>query len=209
MKKLYTAPFGIARHLQSRRIEQVIENRTAYTFGTVELSIYETQHIAERVEPSFSNLVLASMIRGKKIMHLPGTPSFEFMPGESAIIPGEKTMHIDFSEAQAQCLTLAIAPDKVQQVTELLNDRAPLVDNAQGWTFGKTNFFLTNDAPIHQLITRLIHVFTENNRAKEIFANLVLQELLVRLMQTQARSLLLAPTTTHAHINRLAHVAHM
>lgn len=211
MKKLHTPPFDIARHLQSRRLEQVIENRTAYTIGTAELSIYETQHIAEKVELSFSNPMLASMIRGKKIMHLPGTPSFEFMPGESVIVPGNKTMHIDFPEAQAQnptqCLTLAIAPDKVQQVTELLNDRAPLIDNAQGWTFGESSFFLTNDAPIHHLITRLIYIFTENNRAKEVFASLVLQELLVRLMQTQARSLLLAPVATHAHINRLAHVA--
>lgn len=211
MKKLHTAPFNIARHLQSRRLEQVIENRTAYTIGTAELSIYETQHVAERVELSFTNPVLASMIRGKKVMHLPGTPAFEFLPGESVIVPGDKTMYIDFPEAQAQnptqCLTLAIAPDKVQQVTELLNDRAPLVDNAQGWTFGESNFFLTNDAPIHQLITRLIYIFTENNRAKEVFASLVLQELLVRLMQTQARSLLLAPGTGHAHLNRLAHVA--
>ena len=211
MKKLHTAPFDIARHLQSRRLEQVIENRTAYTIGTAELSIYETQHVAERVELSFSNPVLASMIRGKKVMHLPGTPAFEFLPGESVIVPGDRTMHIDFPEAQAQnptqCLTLAIAPDKVRQVTELLNDRAPLVDNAQGWTFGESSFFLTNDAPIHQLITRLIYIFTENNRAKDVFASLVLQELLVRLMQTKARSLLLTPHTTQAHANRLAHVA--
>lgn len=44
---------------------------------------------------------------------------------------------------------------------------------------------MDNNNPFH------CQSFTENNRAKEVFANLVLQELMVRLMQTQARSLLL------------------
>ncbi|WP_338874668.1 AraC family transcriptional regulator [Spirosoma sp. SC4-14] len=211
MKRVQTASLDISRHLQSRRLEQEVENRTAYTIDTAELNIYETQHVAEKVELTFASPVLASMIRGKKIMHLPGTPSFDFLPGESVIVPGQETMCIDFPEAQSQnptqCLALAIAPDKVRQVTDLLNDRTPLIDNAQGWQFGQHNFFLTNDEPIHQLISRLIYIFTENNQAKEVFANLVLQELVVRLMQTQARTLLLSPETTFVNVNRLAHVA--
>jgi len=211
MKNVQTASLDISRHLRSRRLEQEVENRTAYTIDTAELNIYETQHVAEKVELTFTSPVLASMIRGKKIMHLPGTPSFDFLPGESVIVPSQEMMRIDFPEAQSQnptqCLALAIAPDKVRQVTDLLNDRAPLIDNAQGWQFGQHNFFLTNDEPIHQLISRLIYIFTENNQAKEVFANLVLQELVVRLMQTQARTLLLSPETTFANVNRLAHVA--
>ncbi|WP_080240883.1 AraC family transcriptional regulator [Spirosoma rigui] len=211
MKRVSPKPLDISRHLRSRRLEQEVENRTAYTIDTAELNIYETQHIAEQVELTFTSPVLASMIRGKKVMHLPGTPSFDFLPGESVIVPGQETMRIDFPEAQTQnptqCLALAIAPDKVKQVTDLLNDQAPLVDNAQGWQFGQHNFFLTNDVPIHQLISRLIYIFTENNKAKEVFANLVLQELVVRLMQTQARSILLSPETSFSNINRLAHVA--
>ncbi|WP_019989073.1 AraC family transcriptional regulator [Rudanella lutea] len=211
MKRVQTSPLDISRHLETRRLEQEVENRTSYTLDSAELNIYETHHVAEKVELTFSSPVLASMIRGKKVMHLPQTPSFEFLPGESVIVPGNETMCIDFPEAQmhnpTQCLALAIAPDTVQQVTDLLNDRAPLVDNPHGWQFGQTNFFLTNDEPIHQLIARLIYIFTENNRAKDVFANLVLQELVVRLMQTQARTLLLNPKTTVANVNRLAHVA--
>ena len=210
MKRLQTPSLDISRHLQSRRLEQEVENRTAYTIDTAELTIYETQHVAEQVELTFSSPVLASMIRGRKIMHLPGTPSFDFLPGESVIVPSMETMRIDFPDAQTnnptQCLALAIDPGKVRQVTDLLNDCAPLVDNAQGWQFGQHNFFLTNDVPIHQLIARLIYIFTENNQAKDVFANLVLQELVVRLMQTQARTLLLGPAT-YVSSNRLAHVA--
>lgn len=211
MKRDAIVSFDVSRHLKARKLEQEVENRTAYTIDTAELNIYETQHIAEKVELTFSSPVLASMIRGKKVMHLPGTPSFDFLPGESVIVPGDETMRIDFPEAQiqnpTQCLALAIAPDKVRQVTDLLNDRTPLVDSQSGWQFGHHNFFLTNDVPIHQLIARLVYIFTENNRAKEVFANLVIQELVVRLMQTQARTLLLTPETAFANVNRLAHVA--
>ncbi|CCH53056.1 Methylphosphotriester-DNA alkyltransferase [Fibrisoma limi BUZ 3] len=211
MKRVQTPTFDISRHLTARRLEQEVENRTAYTIDTAELNIYETHHVAEQVELTFNSPVLASMIRGKKVMHLPGTPSFDFLPGESVIVPSEETMRIDFPEAQTQnptqCLALAIAPDKVRQVTDLLNDQVPLVDTPQGWQFGQTNFYLTNDEPIYHLISRLIYIFTENNRAKEVIANLVLQELVVRLMQTQARTLLLSSGASYANVNRLAHVA--
>jgi AraC-like DNA-binding protein len=211
MTNASSASFDITRHLRSRRLEQEVENRTAYTIDAAELNIYETQHVAEKVELTFASPVLASMIRGKKVMHLPNTPAFDLLPGESVIVPSQEMMRIDFPEAQTlnptQCLALAIDSDRVKQVTDLLNDRAPLIDNAQGWQFGQTNFFLTNDGPIHQLIARLVYIFTENNKAKDVFASLVLQELVVRLMQTQARTLLLTQGAAVASVNRLAHVA--
>ena len=211
MNRIQSSSFDINRHLTSRRLEQEVENRTAYTIDAAELTIYETHHVAEKVELTFTSPVLASMIRGKKVMHLAETPAFDFLPGESVIVPSQELMRIDFPDAQlqnpTQCLALAIDADKVKQVTDLLNERAPLVDTEQGWQFGQANFFLTNDGPINQLISRLIYIFTENNKAKDVFANLVLQELVVRLMQTQARTLLLTQGTGSANVNRLAHVA--
>lgn len=211
MKSVQKPSFDIDRHLHTRRLELEVENRTAYTIDTAELNIYETQHYAERVELTFHAPVLASMIRGKKVMHLLNTPSFDFLPGQSVIVPSDEMMRIDFPEANltnpTQCLALAIAPDKIRQVTNLLNERAPLVDSPLGWQFGHHNFFLTNDGAIHQLLDRLVHIFTENNKAKDVFANFALQELVVRLMQTQARSLLLTPNPINATTHRLAHIA--
>lgn len=211
MKALAIPSLDISYHLRSRRLEQEVENRTAYTLDTAELNIYETQHVAEKIELTFHNPVMISMIRGKKVMHLPNTPAFDFLPGESLIVPRDEPMRIDFPEAQTQnpthCLALAIDPEKIRRVTDLLDEKMPLVDTQRGWKFGHTNFFLTHDEPIHQLIVRLIFIFTENNPSKEVFANGILQELIVRLMQTQARSLLLSPETLCANTNRLAHVA--
>jgi hypothetical protein len=40
---------------------------------------------------------------------------------------------------------------------------------------------------INQLLNRLVLICTENNEAKDFFANLVLQELVVRLMRCLMR----------------------
>lgn len=201
--------FDISTHLQSRKLELIVENRTAYTLDSAELNIYETHHIAKNVELTFDNPVLASMIRGKKVMHLSNAPSFDFFPGESVIVPAHQTMKIDFPEATGQsptqCLALAISPAKIRALVETLNERAPLVDNQEGWQFTNDNFYFTNEQAIHQLIGRLIYIFTENNAAKDYFANLVLQELIIRLMQTKARMVLTTNLQQLANTNRLAY----
>ena len=201
--------FDITTHLQSRKLELVVENRTAYTLNNAELNIYETHQAAQNVELTFSNPVLASMIRGKKVMHLTNSPSFDFFPGESVIVPAHQTMRIDFPEANSnnptQCLALAISPTKIRTIVETLNEHSPLVDNNEGWQFANDNFYFTNEAAIHQLIGRLIYLFTENNAAKDYFANLVLQELIVRLMQTKARMVLSTNLQQLANTNRLAY----
>lgn len=201
--------FDITTHLQSRKLELVVENRTAYTLDNAELNIYETHQAAQNVELTFSNPVLASMIRGKKVMHLTNSPSFDFFPGESVIVPANQTMRIDFPEAHSQnptqCLALAISPSKIRTIVESLNEHSPLVDNNEGWLFANDNFYFTNEVAIHQLIGRLIYLFTENNAAKDYFANLVLQELIVRLMQTKARMVLSTNLQQLANTNRLAY----
>ncbi len=201
--------FDISTHLQSRKLELIVENRTAYTLDSAELNIYETHQAAENVELTFDNPVLASMIRGKKVMHLSNAPSFDFFPGESVIVPAHQTMKIDFPEATdqnpTQCLALAISPAKIRALVETLNERAPLVDSQAGWQFTNDNFYFTNEEAIHLLIERLIYIFTENNTAKDYFANLVLQELIVRLMQTKARMVLTANLQQLANTNRLAY----
>jgi AraC family transcriptional regulator len=198
----------ISRHLHTRKLETVVENRTAYTLDNAELNIYETHQAAEKVALTFDNPLLASMIRGKKVMHLSGTPAFDFFPGESVVVPAHQTMQIDFPEATldnpTQCLALAIAPTKIKGIVENLNERSPLIDTPQGWQFANDNFYFSNETAIHQLLNRLIFVFTENNDAKDFFANLILQELIVRLMQTKARKILSTDLQQLANTNRLA-----
>ena len=207
MKK---AVLDIENHLQTRRLEQVVENRTAYTLDQAELSIYETYGTAYNVGLQFNIPVLASMISGKKIMRIDSKPCFEFLPGQSVILSPSQTCFIDFPEASAltpaECLTLAISPDKIAGFCDRLNEKFPLTDVSKGWNYNGDGNQFANDLMINQLLNRLILICTENNPAKDFFANLVLQELVVRLMQTQARHVFLDSHKSHTTSNRFAHV---
>ncbi|MDQ1088253.1 MULTISPECIES: AraC family transcriptional regulator [unclassified Siphonobacter] len=202
--------FDLRSHLRNRRLEQVVENRTAYTLDTAELNIYETHSQARAVELTFHSPVLTSMIRGKKVMHLEDTPDFDYHPGESVLVPGNRTMRIDFPEATfstpTQCLALAIGQDQIAKYTDLLNENIPLVDSPSGWRWSDSSFYFTNSSTVNSLISRLIDIFTENNPAKDFFADLVMKELTMRLIQTQARRLLIENSQQHSSTNRLAFI---
>lgn len=202
--------FDISKHLQQRTLQEMVENRTAYTLDQAELCIYETQNKAYEIGLQFDIPVLASMINGKKIMRIADKPAFEFFPGESVVLVPKQTCYIDFPEATqttpTECLTLAISPDKIAKFCDQLNERYPLIDAQQGWKYNGDGKQFVNDIMINQLLNRLIMICTENNTAKDFFSNLVLQELVVRLMQTQARHILLDNHKNHKTYNRFAHV---
>ncbi|WP_247233510.1 AraC family transcriptional regulator [Telluribacter sp. SYSU D00476] len=200
---------NISKHLQTRQLNDIVENRTAYSLQAAELNVYETHARAERVELRFGHPVLATMVRGKKVMHLNGTPSFDFLPGESVMLPSHELMCIDFPEATetnpTQCLALALSEEKIQSLTDILNEQHPLVDRPEGWRMRGENFYFTNDTAVNQLLNRLVYICTEGNQARDLFAELVLRELTIRLMQTQARHLLLSNSAQYANQNRLAY----
>lgn len=202
--------YNLDEHYATRKLDTMVENRTTYTLDFAELNIYETRQHAERVELQFGNPVLASMLTGKKVMHLRDNHVFDFYPGESVILPSDELMRIDFPEATpndpTQCLALALSGDHISKTVAHLNDTAPKVETGDEWRFIDYNFHFTNDTAIHQIIGRLIFLFTENHPSKDLFADFMLRELVIRLMQTQARRLLIDEAPVHEDNNRLAYI---
>ncbi len=196
-------------HYDRRRLETHVENRTVYTLQNAELNVYETHLYAEQVELAFGNPVLASMLRGKKVMHLRNN-SFDFFPGESVVLPPGELMRIDFPEASldnpTQCLALTLANEKIDHVVDYLNDQYPRLEENREWAFTDYNFHFTNDLAVNQIIARMIFLFTENHPSKDLFADFMLKELIIRLMQTEARHLLIDQSEKHLHQSRLAFV---
>ncbi|WP_028522084.1 AraC family transcriptional regulator [Runella limosa] len=196
-------------HYQNRRLETLVENRTLHTLNNAELNIFETHQKAAQVMLQFSEPVLASMIRGKKIMHLQNTPSFGFLPGESVILPSNELMCIDFPEATeqnpTQCLALAFNEAKLQQAVNLLNERG-LKQNGKEWSMTDYNYHFTNDIAINQILQRLIFIFTENHPSKDIFADMLLQELIIRILQTESKSIYLKKSYTQPNNDRISFV---
>ncbi|MEZ4891726.1 MAG: AraC family transcriptional regulator [Saprospiraceae bacterium] len=196
-------------HFDRRRLENHVENRTVYSLQNAELNVYETHALAEKVELAFGAPVLASMLRGKKVMHL-HDKDFEFFPGESVVLPPGEIMRIDFPEASiqnpTQCLALTMEEGTINQVVTHLNEVAPKADDNSEWRFTDYNFHFTNDVAVNQIIARLIWIFTENHPSKDVFARFMLQELIIRLMQTEARHLLIGQADLLQNQSRLAFV---
>lgn len=177
-----------ANMLATRKLENLVENRTVHSLKHAELNLFETHKTATEVLLTFPDPVLASMITGKKIMHLPNMPSFDFLPGESVILPPNELMTIDFPEADfakpTKCLALRFDNELLNKAVNQLNEVSPKQDGTS-WRSQDYSFHFTNDVAINQLIQRLIFIFAENHSSKDIFSDMVLHEMTIRILQLE------------------------
>lgn len=175
------------------QLQTLVENRKVYNLDTCELNIYETYQPAEKVPLKFDDLVITSMLRGKKRMHAQDDNLFDYKPGESLLWQANEWMVIDFPEAAAnnptQCIALTISHEEIQETIQYLNKRAPKTEESGEWQLNMEEFFLLNSDDLAEAINRIIKVSTHDSKMKDLFAELALRELLLKLMQTQARQL--------------------
>jgi AraC-like DNA-binding protein len=180
-------PFGNEKSLFT-----LVENRTAYTYENCELNIFETHQEAKDVELVFNDFVFTSMIEGKKVMHLENCESFDYLPGESVIVGPNQTMRIDFPEARkgnpTQCMALAISQELIDTTLEMLNQKHPKVLSTEEWKIDHSIHHMINSAEIINTVDRIITISkSEKSTVKDLYVDLAMKEMIVRLMQTQAR----------------------
>lgn len=195
--------------LKNRKLENLVENQTSYTMNNASLHIFETHQQAESVLLQFDQPVLASMLEGKKIMHLREKQHFNFIPGESLILPAKELMCIDFPEAMetnpTRCLAMAISEEKIKKVLDHMNENMSKTDDRE-WDLIDYNFHFTNDIGIYQILQRLLFLFSENHPSKELFVDNMLQELVIRIMQTNSRKIYSDRSLKLSSHSRLANV---
>lgn len=192
-----------------RKLQTLVENQTSYTLNNAAMHIFETHQTADRILLQFDQPVLASMLQGKKVMHLRSKQAFDFLPGESLILPSEEVMCIDFPEANmdspTKCMAMAISEDKIREVIMIMNETMPRSEN-QEWCFMDYNFHFTNDTGIYHILQRLLFLFTENHPAKNLFVDFMLKELIIRIMQAESKKIYTDQALHMNTSNRLAYV---
>ncbi|GLU43995.1 AraC family transcriptional regulator [Allomuricauda sp. NBRC 101325] len=197
------------RFFKERKLEHLVENQTSYTLNNASMHVFETHLQAEKVLLQFDQPVLASMLIGKKVMHLRDKEAFNFLPGESLILPSNEVMCIDFPEADVEnptrCLAMAISDEKINKVINLMNEQMPKVDGSE-WALMDYNYHFTNDASIYGIIQRLLYLFTENHPSKDFFVDNMVQELIIRILQGSTRESYAKNAAKMSSSNRLAYV---
>ena len=196
-----------------RRLQTLVESRRVFNLEHCELNIYESYQQAYRVPLTFPDFVITSMIRGKKVMHLFDDPAFDYLPGETVIAPAAQTMVIDFPEAEAlnptQCIALTVDASYIRDTVHYLDD---YYSGEKGedtrWSLRFNQYHFDNEAEVSSLINKLIRVCSSGEKAKNIYADLNLKELLIRLLQSQHLFQVRNEADQHANQTRLHYVLH-
>lgn len=174
---------------ESTTIDNPVEHRRIFNLKNCELNIFETFHKCDNVVLSHDGLVISSMMRGKKLMTVSRSEKFDFLPGESVIVPEEVTMKVDFPEADekhpVQCATLSLNWDMVGKNLEFLNDHYPNTAAPFEWKLNFEHYHFVNNKELASSLNKLISISMEESEAKDALADLSLKFLLLRIIQTQ------------------------
>jgi AraC-like DNA-binding protein len=150
------------------------------------------------------------MITGKKVMHFPDASiePFEFVPGESLVVPPLQTMYIDFPESDEQptrCITLEVDPDKVRDIVARINDKAPRSPESGPWTYDDLDYCHFSNTPgIEKVLQSMLGLLEEDQPHRDLILDLNASELILRMLQTESRMLLMNNNQRHTSNNGLA-----
>jgi AraC-like DNA-binding protein len=172
------------------QLRTLTEHLRSFNLKNCELLIFECYEQSFGIPLTFGDFIITSMVLGKKVMHLDGLPSFEYLPGETVIIPANRSMSIDFPEASfgapTQCIALKVDNAYIRETLNYLNEKYNTAsDEPNEWMLHIDQYHFNNDAAVTELINKLIRICSGEDSAKDIYADLTLRELLIRIAQNQ------------------------
>jgi len=188
----------------------LVEHRTSKGGEDLRLSVYDTTTQAHQIALRSTHPMYCGMVTGKKVIHLSQTEHdpFDFVPGESLVVPPLQTIHIDFPEADrtpTRCLTLEIDPQKVDDIVARLNESMPRSPASGPWDYDTGSYaHFANSDGIERVLASMLSLFTEDVPHRDLIIDLNASELIVRMLQAESRVMLLGNHAKHAPNHGLA-----
>lgn len=179
-----------------QEVEKLIEYRTAHYSAASEASTYFTNQQAS-VSFRFDNPIVCRMITGYKMMQVDRSEPFAFLPGESILVPPRKHLLIDFPLADidhpTSCMCIEIDRDKVDGIVDRVNDSRRRAGIRKDISLNWNQFALyRGEAAIDAQLDRLMDLYVnEHSEFRDALIDANLSELVVRLLQSQAKRLLI------------------
>jgi len=170
-------------------IDTFVEHRKVYNLQHCEVNIFETYEPCGDLDLSYDGLVISSMLRGKKTVGLANGKRFDFIPGETLILPEGTKFNVGFPEVDkrhpVQCATLVLDWEKIKSTLSFLNYTYPSDDENNLWDLNFTQYHFNQNQELTSLINKFIHISMEDALARDALADCTLTELLIRIIQTQ------------------------
>lgn len=189
-------------------LPSLVEHRTSFGGDDLELSVYDTYEAAHGLTLRGAHPIFSSMVTGRKVVHFEGQEPFDFVPGESLVIPPLQTLHIDFPDAgrePARCLTLEIDRGKVERVVGQLNEEIERPSASEPWeaqTLDRCHF--QNTEGMKHALHSLARLFSENPPHRDALIDLTAAKLIVRMLQSESRRVLMGEPERHSTRHGLA-----
>lgn len=181
------------------QFDRMVENPTVFSFDRTELAIYETLEPESGIVSKFHSTTVAIVQSGNKHIEL-ANHTFNLQVGDVLVLAPGTELGVSIQHASVFCpcisLSCTIPKENILKQGDKIVKQHPSPSHVDSITYvyqGK-DFLLFRESKIYQLIQRLMELAMEPNQSNAYFVELALDELTVRLLQTQARRLLLKST---------------
>jgi AraC-like DNA-binding protein len=179
-----------------REIEKLVEYRTVRHSARSEASTYFTNQEAE-VFFRFANPIICLMLQGRKIMRVDGSAPFEFLPGEAMLVAPGKRLDIVFPDAAldrpTECMCIEIDRVQLDDIVERINEHHHRMGDRTRTVLDWSRVaLLRNERSVNEQLARLLELYNDQQSPfRDILIDLGHQELVVKILQAQARDLLM------------------
>ncbi|HEY8403540.1 MAG TPA: AraC family transcriptional regulator [Flavobacteriales bacterium] len=176
------------------KMRTLVEHKTSYSLNNCQLNVYETHQKASDFRLAFEGITITSMLRGKKVMRIPHHEEFDYLPGETVIVPSGTELNIDFPEAArmspTQCTALVLENEYFQKQIDYINEQSAAATNGTVLKVDLKHLLIRNAEELTTIIHRVYRTLSSDDVLKDAQADVLMKELILSLIRSQNLSAL-------------------